>query len=303
MNPLSVSVIVCTHNPREDFLARTLESLGSQTLDHARWDLIIVDNASTAPVALGAKNAGPPSSRVLVEPELGLTAARLRGIGAAAAPLLVFVDDDNVLAPDYLERAVARSEGWPMLGVWGCGSFTPEWEQEPPPGFAPYLAYLAVHRMSRDRWSNQAFDYGATPVGAGLCVRSAVARHYAAQVRADARRRLLGRAGVNLAGCEDFDLALTAIDLGFGTGVFTDLAMIHLMPGQRVAENYLLRLVEGHAYSSVILRALREPGSIRPRAGIAARLREFRLRRALDAIGLKIHDARRRGEARAWAQL
>jgi glycosyltransferase involved in cell wall biosynthesis len=303
MNPLSVSVIVCTHNPREDFLARTLESLGSQTLDHARWDLIIVDNASTAPVALGAKNAGPPSSRVLVEPELGLTAARLRGIGAAAAPLLVFVDDDNVLAPDYLERAVARSEGWPMLGVWGCGHYQPEWEQEPSPEFAPYLAYLAVHRTARDRWSNQAFDYAATPAGAGLCARAAVAQRYAEHVRGDPRRKRLGRTGANLTGCEDFDLAFTAIDLGFGTGVFTDLAMTHLMPRERVTEAYLLRLVEGHAYSSVILHALRDPAFRPPRRGVAAAVRELRLRRGLDPIALKIHDARRRGEARAWAQL
>ena len=104
-------------------------------------------------------------------------------------------------------------------------------------------------------------------------------------------------------GCEDFDLAFTAIDLGFGTGVFTELAMTHLMPRERVTEAYLLRLVEGHAHSSALLHALRDPAVRPPKRTLAGRLREFRLRRALDPIALKIHDARRRGEARAWAAL
>ena len=190
-----------------------------------------------------------------------------------------------------------------MLGVWGCGSYTPEWEQPPPKEFGPYRTYLAVNHADRDRWSNQAFDYAATPAGAGLCVRSVVARTYAAGVRADPRRKQLGRTGASLDGCEDFDLAFTAIDLGYGTGVFTDLAMIHLMPKSRVEEEYLLRLVEGHAFSTVILHALRNPALRPPRAGLAAWLREVRLRRALDTIGLKIHRAKRRGEARAWTHI
>jgi len=298
-----LSVVICTHNPHEDFLRRTLGGLSRQTLRASQWEFVLVDNGSSPPVRLETALAGHATARIVAEPELGLTAARLRGIGEARAPLLVFVDDDNILAPDYLERALARANAWPMLGVWGCGSYKPEWEQEPPREFDPYIAYLAVHRAPRDRWSNQPFDYAATPTGAGLCVRSAIARRYVEQVGGDARRKLLGRTGTNLAGCEDFDLAFTAIDLGYGTGVFTDLAMTHLMPRTRVAERYLLQLVEGHAYSSVILHALRDSNLRAPHPNLASHLREFRLRRALDPIALKIHDARRRGEALAWVRL
>jgi GT2 family glycosyltransferase len=304
MNPrsLPLSVIICTHNPRADYLARTLAGLRAQTLPLVEWELIVVDNASHEALAPDTAGAGHLSGRVVPEPEVGLTAARLRGIAEARGDLLVFVDDDNILASDYLACASELSAAWPKLGVWGCGSYTPEWEVAPAPGYEEYIRYLAVHRAPRDYWSDRPFDYEAMPAGAGLCARAAVARHYAGKVRNDPRRKLLGRTGDNLAGCEDFDLALTATDLGLGTGVFTALAMTHLMPRGRIEEDYLLRLIEGHACSTVLLHTLRDPGLKPPRGGLLARIREFRLRRALGPVALNIHDARRRGECRAWKQ-
>lgn len=303
MDSTRLSVILCTHNPRRDYFTRTLAALRAQTLPMAHWELVMVDNASRDAVAGWVDLGWHPAARIVAEPETGLTLARLRGITMAQGDVLVFVDDDNVLARNYLEHAVALVAGWPMLGAWGCGRYLPEWEVEPPPEFAPYLAYLAVQAAPRDRWSNQAFDYAAMPAGAGLCARAEVARRYADNVRADPRRKLLDRRGVQLSGCGDFDLALTAIDLGFGTGVFRDLTMTHLMPRERVEESYLRRLVEGHAFSTVILHALHDPNLVPPQGGLLARVREFRLRRALGPIALKIHDAHRRGERRAWELL
>ena len=296
-----LSVIICTHNPRADFLARTLASLRAQTLPSSAWELLLIDNASSVPLQPDAARPGHPSARVIAEREVGLTAARLRGIDEARAEVLVFVDDDNLLDPSYFARASDLATAWPMLGVWGCGHYSPEWEIAPPAAFSEYIRYLAVHRAPRDRWSNQPFDYAATPAGAGLCVRAPVARRYAHSVRTDPRRKLLGRTGGNLAGCEDFDLALTATDLGLGTGVFTELAMTHLMPRSRIEEPYLLRLVEGHACSTVILMALRDQNLHPPRRHLLARLREWRLRRSLGPFAKKIHAARRRGEAKGWA--
>ncbi len=295
----NLSVVICTHNPRADYLARTLDSLRAQSLPTTQWELIIVDNASKDPVAARVDLGWQPRSAIHVEPVPGLTVARLRGIAAASAPLLVFVDDDNALAPDYLVQAAELAAAWPRLGVFGCGSYTPEWEEAPAPDLKPLLAYLAVHQAPGDRWSNQPGDWAAIPAGAGLCVRQDVAGRYAELVRNDPRRRWLGRTGGQLAGCEDFDLAFTALDLGYGTGVFVRLAMIHFMPSGRVRPEYLLRLAEGHAYSMVILQALRTSTPQATPRGLVARLREFRYRRTLGPIERQLHDARRAGEQRA----
>ena len=48
-----------------------------------------------------------PQGRHVLEEKVGLTFARLCGIEESQASLLVIVDDDNILAPDFLERAIA----------------------------------------------------------------------------------------------------------------------------------------------------------------------------------------------------
>jgi glycosyltransferase involved in cell wall biosynthesis len=124
---LLVSVVVPTHNPREKYLARVLDALRVQTLSKDLWEVVVVDNNSTKPLSLttghrddrttGAKTAEidlswHPQAKIVREERLGLTFARLRGFAEAKGELIVMVDDDNVLAPDYLETAVeiARSE-------------------------------------------------------------------------------------------------------------------------------------------------------------------------------------------------
>ncbi|HTB63408.1 MAG TPA: glycosyltransferase family A protein, partial [Opitutales bacterium] len=92
---MQISVLVCTHNPRADFMQRTLAALRAQTLLPYQWELIVIDNASQWPVAREFDFSWHPHARVVVESTLGLTPARLRAIREATAELLVFVDDDN----------------------------------------------------------------------------------------------------------------------------------------------------------------------------------------------------------------
>jgi glycosyltransferase involved in cell wall biosynthesis len=298
MTAPTVSVLVCTHNPREEFLARTLLALRAQTVAASDWELVLVDNASRSPLSDQHIRVWHPHARVVREESVGLTAARLRAIAEARAPLLLFVDDDNVLAPDYLANCRELAAKWPALGAWGCGRFEPEWEQPPADALAPFLQFLAVHRVPHDRWSNRLYDYEATPAGAGMCVRAEVAARYAQHVRGDARRLQLDRNGDGLAGCGDFDLAFTAIDLGLGCGVFTCLQLTHLMPRERVQLDYLRRLAEGHGFSSFLLHALRD-GRIAPPPNFVSRVRAWRYRRTLTPTAREVATCLQAGEMRA----
>ena len=42
-----VSVVICTYNPRMDYLERVLEGLSKQSLPVRQWELVVIDNAST----------------------------------------------------------------------------------------------------------------------------------------------------------------------------------------------------------------------------------------------------------------
>ena len=116
---MQLSVIICCHNPRIDYLARVLEALKAQTLSTDNWELLVVDNASEGSVAASYNISWHPNARHVREENLGLTCARMRGIAEASADLLVFVDDDNVLAENYLDVVTQIATDWRCLGAWG----------------------------------------------------------------------------------------------------------------------------------------------------------------------------------------
>jgi len=248
-----ISVIICSHNPRPDYLRRVLDALRAQTLPQDQWELIIVDNRSDEPLEGRFDISWHPHARYVREDELGLTPARLRGIAEAKGHLLVFVDDDNVLAEEYLATALSISEEYPFLAAWGAGLLEPEFETTPPVWSRPHWGHLAIRQVPTVRWSNGTSDWDATPVGAGLCVRRQLAERYYANERASRYR--LGRAGRNFSGGEDLDMVYTASQLGLGWATFPTLKIKHLIPAERLSQDYLLRLTEGYAASNVLLAA------------------------------------------------
>lgn len=248
-----LSVIICTHNPRPDYLRRVLAALQAQTLPQARWELLLIDNASRAVLGEAWDLSWHVCASHIREEELGLTPARLRGIAEARGDLLVFVDDDNVLDEDFLEVAEEIGRTYPFLGTWG-GSVIAEFEKPPPEWTRPLWPNLAIRSFDIVRWSNTLDDWNAQPFGAGLCVRAPVARYYAREVSVHPIRRRLDRRGDELTGAGDTDIVFTSRKLGLGWGTFPNLKLKHLLPKERLDESYLLRLIEGTATSVAVLQ-------------------------------------------------
>lgn len=138
-----LSVIICTHNPKRHYLSKVLESLQFQTLSHDVWELLLIDNASQTPLNAEIDLSWHPNARHIREDQLGLTPARLRGIHESTADTLVFVDDDNILEPDYLEAALIISKDWAKIGAWS-GQVKPVFEQQPPDWTKLYWTNLAI---------------------------------------------------------------------------------------------------------------------------------------------------------------
>lgn len=246
-----LTVIICTHNPRKEFLDRTLEALRNQTLPKEVWQLLLIDNASDTPVADRWDLGWHPDAKHLQESRLGLTYARMAGISAARNPWLVFVDDDNVLAPDYLENACHIAESKPFLGVFS-GKITGEFEIPPPEWLVPDLDMIAVRDLKKDLYANF-YTWDASPVGAGMVIRKEIATAYREDSLINPIKKMLGRSGKSLSSGEDTDMILTALDMGFAIGRLTNLELIHLIPRGRLEKTYMLKLCEGVAYSNHIL--------------------------------------------------
>ncbi len=260
---MKISAIICTHNPRADYLPRVLDALRAQTLPLTDWELLLVDNASKEPLAGRIDLAWHPHARHLREEKTGLTHARLCGIAAASGELLVFVDDDNVLRADYLAACQKISANFPGLGAWS-GSCLPEFEMEPAAELRPWLAGLVIEKITLPVWAKLRTSSAATPMGAGMVVRQSQARHYRELALKDPLRQSLDRSGQALGGGGDTDMALCGFDLGLGAGRFPELELTHLIPARRVTLEYLEGIHAGFGYGGVVMNAINQPGVLPP---------------------------------------
>ena len=96
-----VSVVIPAFNAATT-LSETLDSVIAQSF--VDWEAVVVDDGSnddTWEIAQH-RSGDDPRIRVLSQENAGVSAARNIGIAAARAPLLVFLDSDDCLAPDHL---------------------------------------------------------------------------------------------------------------------------------------------------------------------------------------------------------
>jgi glycosyltransferase involved in cell wall biosynthesis len=122
-HPPEISVVIPTFC-RANLLRRLITALERQTLERDRFEVVVVDNASTddTPAVLRELMARSPLEiRSLVEPTRGPAATRNAGWRAARGDLIAFVDDDCVPEPEWLEAGFRALGADDRLGVvQGC---------------------------------------------------------------------------------------------------------------------------------------------------------------------------------------
>lgn len=281
---MELSVIIPTHNPNAERLRRTLAGLRAQTLPAERWETILVNNASRnfpAPDFFTA--CAPGNFSIVAEPELGLTAARRRGFTTARGAVAVLVDDDNVLAPDYLERVLAIFAREPKVGAAG-GKSLPDFERAPAEWEREFLPLLALRDPgAREQISAGLRPPGSTrneypvyaPIGAGMALRRAAWTAWLTSL--DTRTSTLSdRRGGELTSGGDNDIVLVALAAGWEVGYFPELSLLHLIPAGRLDAEYLSRLNRGiqRSWMQVLHRHGANPWGPLTRTGAA--LRKFR---------------------------
>ena len=254
----SLSLILCTYNPRPDLLGRTLDAIAAQAFPKDRYELIVVDNNSTSPLTERDINpSGALPARLVREPRQGLALARRCGILESRADLLVFVDDDNFLAPNYLQLAAQIAADNSTLGAFG-GITRGQLEGPVPKWKRPLLPFLGIrdygpHAITSgdDRWGPW------EPIGAGMVVRRSVAMLYCQTLNANPFAQKLDRSGDDILSGSDSLLARCAYRLDLACSYQPALQLDHFIKCERMQADYLRRLLVGHGRSYVLLhRAL-----------------------------------------------
>src|SRR5579872_1316446 len=230
MPEIAVSVIVLTHNPQPALLLRTLDSIAKQSVAPEDFEVLIVDNASAPPIDADVLSTGRPFRlRVVREARLGIMHARLAGLSATTAPLIVFVDDDNFVANDYLEMAIRIARENPGLGAFG-GISAAVFQQQPAEWKHKFLPYLGVRDYGPEPITSDSGEWGKwEPIGAGMVIRGDVGTRFAEFVAANPPAMRLGRSGKQMMSGEDSLLARAACMLGYSCSYQPSLRLEHYM--------------------------------------------------------------------------
>lgn len=270
---MDFSIAICTYNNAR-LLRRTLASVAAQRVPApVRWELLLVDNNSTdATPAVAAAFADRLPLRYVPEPIQGLSAARRRAFRETVAPLVAFVDDDCLLAPDWVEQAVTFCQDHPAAGAVG-GKVELEWEAPPNDIVRHYELCLARQDHGTKPHTMPARGYTYL-VGAGLVLRRAAV---AASGWLE-RGNLSDRRGGALSSGGDSELVLRIRRAGHELWYNPAMTLRHLIPKKRTSVRYLCRLQRGMGRCQVFLDGLGDdaeptwPWRMRTVAGSLGRL-------------------------------
>jgi glycosyltransferase involved in cell wall biosynthesis len=116
-----ISALFSSFN-RAELLREALSSLTQQTLPKEDFEVVVIDDGSTdhtQEVAASFKSILP--IRYAYQINSGLAEGKNHAISLARAPLVVFMDDDDVAAPNLLEAHLHSHQSYPDLNVGVLG--------------------------------------------------------------------------------------------------------------------------------------------------------------------------------------
>ncbi|AKQ44834.1 hypothetical protein TH63_03085 [Rufibacter radiotolerans] len=244
-----VSVVICTYNGAL-LLPETLRHLARQQVRPGiAWEVIVVDNASTDNTqavieAEWARSGSNTQFRVLYQPKPGLTFAREMALATAQYEFVLFCDDDNWLAPNYLTIAYDLMQKHPQIGVLGGrGELVFE---------SPAPLWARGHGMFAN--GPQAASSGRVKnnvvYGAGSVIRKAAIEAIA---QTNFTPLLTDRLGAKLTAGGDYELCYTVAMAGYEIWYEDQLRFRHFMPNGRLGWEYTTRLVKEGARSFEVL--------------------------------------------------
>ncbi|MGA9522139.1 MAG: exopolysaccharide biosynthesis glycosyltransferase EpsD [Myxococcaceae bacterium] len=155
-----ISVVIATYN-RPVLVERLLRQLAAQSLSGRSFEVVVVDDGSSPPVAprLNALEL-PFRLKVVEQKNAGAAAARNAGAESASGDLLVFVDDDMQVSPDFLQEHLTPHLGGERVVVLG--------RIKGDPALASMPLFERWHQRLLDRLANEIRTGAAAPQGSLL---------------------------------------------------------------------------------------------------------------------------------------
>ena len=99
---LDISVIIPVYN-REKYIGRALRSILNQSIDKSRYEIIVIDDASTDNSEKIIKKYSKEITLISNKKNLGLPASLNKGINNAKGRFVIRIDSDDYVHKDFLK--------------------------------------------------------------------------------------------------------------------------------------------------------------------------------------------------------
>lgn len=264
IDAIGVSVVIVCYNGKNR-ITRTLDHLVAQKNIDFPWEIILVDNNSndnTGEIALKhwKENELDVPFTIILEKRPGTMYARHTGIVSARFRYLLYVDDDNWLAEDYLKtayEAIRYNNSIAALGGKGImvfeeGFIPPEWVSR----YKKSYGCGPQGKMDGDTTDDQGWLYTA----GAILDRVWLDRLY----HAGFESALKGRDGRSLAPGEDTELTYALRIIGGRLFYTSELTFKHFMPRNRMTWEFLRKQYFAFGHSGFVLIPYRKHFGISP---------------------------------------
>jgi glycosyltransferase involved in cell wall biosynthesis len=245
-----VSIVVCCFNSSK-VISPTLRALLNQKLPTSlNIEIILIDNNCTDNTVQVAKKELVNTKiecRFFKEDKPGLINARKKGVEQAKFEILVFVDDDNILDPNYVNIVHRIFLEKPEVGAVG-GMIEPFPESAPPPWFTDYLGVYACG--SQANYSGKVSKTRMMLVGAGIAFRTHILKSI---FKLDKPLYLVGRTGNIMLRGEDAELCMRCVLLGWELWYEESLKLQHYILTNRLNWNFLINVRRGGGAAELVL--------------------------------------------------
>lgn len=262
---MHVTVAICTWN-RATLLDQTLDQLRHLAIPgDVDWQVLVVNNNCTdATDEILARHAQQLPLRRLFEPTPGKSFALNSAIDWLDTELILWTDDDVLVAPNWLAAYVKTARQHPEASFFG-GPIDAWFEHTPPAwlteSWSRVVAAYALRECS-DQSCEVHEDY--LPYGANFGVRLAAQRQYPYDTQ-------LGRVGEGQVRGEETDVIERMMADGH-QGVWCPAARVrHFIPGSRLTESYLREFYYGIGQTHSVVEGTSLRTGSRPRTVVGPR--------------------------------
>lgn len=256
----SLGVLVCTYTPeRIDQLVAALASVGAQTRPPDEV-LVVVDGAES--LAELVRSVVPDVKLLCLGRNHGVSVARTRGVEALGTDLVVFLDDDAVAEPTWLERLLEPMADPGVIGASGTS--------------------VAEFAGPRPGWLADEFLWVVGCSYRGLPTAPARVRNFfggCALVRRELFLEVggfasdIGHHGTDVGGGEEAEFCLRATAAAGGAFAFEPAAVIrHRVPTSRLTWRYYLRRCHDEGRMKIRLARRHPRGALGPERAFARRM-------------------------------